>query len=91
MSLNFSLSLDPLFLFQSLPFLAGLGCIWCNDSALHWHPSAPLVLQQKEVRLAKGKEELRRHSLGEGWGWKSKGYVGKGSLNSLITHIGGES
>ncbi|KAG7225351.1 hypothetical protein INR49_027334 [Caranx melampygus] len=71
----------------------GLGCFWRDDSALHRHPSAPLVLQQKEVRLAKGQEELRRHhwDRGGGRGWVGCGIVGTGSLNNLITHIGGES
>ncbi len=59
--------------FPSLPFLAGLGCIRGDDSALHRHPFAPLVLQQEEVRLTKGQEELRKHGLILGWGWGGNG------------------
>lgn len=87
----FGLSLDTSLTSPCLCFLARLGCIRRDDSALHRHPTAPLVLQQEEVRLTKGQEELRRHSCGWGGKWKSKGLVGTGSLNSLITHIGGES
>lgn len=38
---------------------AGLGCVWCDDSALHRHPSAPLVLQQEEIRFTQEQEELK--------------------------------
>lgn len=40
------------------PLVAGLGGVRGDDSALHRHPSAPLVLQQEEVRLSEGQEEL---------------------------------
>lgn len=39
-------------------FLAGLGSLRSDDSALHRYPAAPLVLQQAEVWFAKDKEEL---------------------------------
>lgn len=56
--------------FVSLTFssVAGLGRVRCDDSPLNRHPSAPLVLQQKEVRLAKGQEELRGRHWVSGWG-----------------------
>lgn len=40
-------------------FVAGLGSFWSNDSALHRHPAAPLVLQQEEIRLSQKQEELK--------------------------------
>lgn len=95
--LTFRTFVFSFFFFTSLTFkhlsssLAGLGRVWRDDPSLHWHPSAPLVLQQEEVRLTKGQEELKRVCWGGvDWGSKSKILVGTGSPSNLITHIGGE-
>lgn len=38
---------------------AGLGGLWCDDSALHWDPAAAVVLEQEKIRHPQDQKELR--------------------------------